>query len=278
VVPEIEMPGHSQEVVAAYPEFGSTDEKTEPRTHWGVSPFLLNANDATIRFMQNVLSEVLEIFPSPWIHIGGDEAEKTQWKASPKIQARIKELGLADEAGLQSWFIRQMDRFLTARGRRLVGWDEILEGGLAENATVMSWRGVNGALAAARSGHDAVLTPTNTTYFDYYQSRDTAHEPLAIGGFLPLDRVYTWEPIPPALEPEFHAHILGGQGQLWSEYLPGPKAVEYMAFPRLAALAEVGWTPGARRELAGFLQRLAVHLERLKILDVNYRALDPRVP
>jgi hexosaminidase len=226
IVPESEMPGHSQAVVAAYPELGSTDERVEARTFWGVSPYLLNPDDSTVEFMKSVLAEVLQLFPSPWIHVGGDEAVKTQWKANPRIQARIQELGLHDENELQSWFIRQMDSFLDAKGRRLIGWDEILEGGLAAHATVMSWRGIDGALAAARSGHDAVLTPTSYTYFDYYQSRDISHEPLAIGGFLPLERVYTWEPMPIALEREFQSHILGVQGQVWTEYLPGPKEVE----------------------------------------------------
>jgi hexosaminidase len=242
-----------------------------------VSPYLLNADDATIAFVENVLTEVLTLFPGPWIHIGGDEANKTQWKASPAIQARIAALGLKNEDELQSWFIQQMDHFLTAHGRRLIGWDEILQGGLAENATVMSWQGVKGAIAAAESGHDAVLTPTATTYFDYYQSRDTAHEPLAIGGFLPLEAVYAWEPMPPGLSPAGQSHILGVQGQLWTEYLPDPKAVEYMAFPRLSALAEVGWTPAVARGIDDFRARLATHLERLRILDVNFRPLEPAV-
>jgi hexosaminidase len=272
-VREIEMPGHSQAVIAAYPELGSTSDRVEPRTRWGVSPYLLNAEGSTIAFMQNVLGEVLQLFPGPWIHVGGDEAVKTQWKASTRVQARIVELGLKNEEELQSWFIRQMDEFLTARKRRLIGWDEILEGGLAENATVMSWRGLDGAVAAARSGHDAVLTPTSHTYFDYYQSKDRTDEPLAIGGFLPLETVYTWEPMPPSLEPAFQKHVLGVQGQLWSEYLPTPKAVEYMAFPRLTALAEVAWTPTARRQLDEFRSRLVVHYERLQILDVNARPL-----
>jgi hexosaminidase len=271
VVPEIEMPGHSQEVVAAYPELGSVEDQVEPRTRWGVSRYILNPSERTVAFMQDVLGEVIELFPSPWIHIGGDEAVKDQWKANSTIQARIKELGLRDENDLQSWFIRQMDNYLTSQGRRLVGWDEIMEGGLSQNATVMSWRGLDAAVIAARAKHDAILTPSGWTYFDSYQSRATEKEPLAIGGFTPLDKVYTWEPMPEKLEPEFQKYILGVQGQLWSEYLPDPKQVEYMAFPRLTALSEVAWTPTPRRNLDDFMTRLAVHLQRLKILDVNFR-------
>ena len=273
VIPEVEMPGHSQEVVAAYPELGSTSEPTEVRQTWAVSPFILNADDSTVKFMQNVLGEILEIFPSTWIHVGGDEATKDQWKANPKIQARIKELGLKDEAELQSWFIRQMDGFLTAKGRRLIGWDEILEGGLAENATVMAWRDASHAMAAARSGHDAVMAPTSHTYLDYYQTRDTANEPLNIGGFLPLDKVYSYDPMPAQLEKDFQKHILGVQGQLWTEYLQTGRDVEWNAFPRLIALAEVGWTPQDKRQLPDFMTRLAAHLTRLKILDVNFHPL-----
>lgn len=272
VVPEIEMPGHSQAVVAAYPELGSVEEPVQPRTRWGVSEYILNPEPHTIEFMQNVLAEVLELFPGPWIHIGGDEAVKAQWENNPRIQARMRELGVADEHELQSWFIQQMDTFLTERGRRLIGWDEILDGGLAENATVMAWRGVGAAVQSARSGHDAVLTPTSHTYFDYYQSADTTAEPLAIGGFLPLDRVYTWEPMPVGLEPEYRHHILGVQGQLWTEYMPSSRHVEYMAFPRLSALAEVAWTPGPLRDLEDFRVRLAPHLDRLRHLDVDFRA------
>ena len=272
IVPEIEMPGHAQAVIAAYPELGSIDEPVEVRTTWAVSPHILNPTPETVTFMQNVLAEVIELFPGSWIHIGGDEADKTQWKANPDIQTRMKSLDLRDEHELQSWFIRQMDAFLTARKRRLIGWDEILEGGLADNATVMAWRGVEHAVTAARMGRDAVLAPTSHTYFDYYQSQDKAQEPLAIGGFLPLERVYGWEPMPPALEPEFRKHILGVQGQVWTEYLPNPKAVEYMAFPRASALSEVAWSPADRRNLEDFLARLPAHLERLRILDVNFRA------
>ena len=278
VVPEIEMPGHSQAAIAAYPALGNTTIRVEPWTMWGVSEYILNADDATIEFMRDVLTEVMALFPSPWIHIGGDEATKVQWRSSERVQARIKALGLKNEDELQSWFIGQMDQFLTSRGRRLIGWDEILEGGLAPNATVMSWRGDDGAIAAARSGHDAVMAPGHHTYFDQYQSLNKAAEPNAIGGFLPLDTVYTWEPMPAAIEPSNQPHVLGVQAQLWTEYIADPKHLEYMAFPRMAALAEVAWTPTSQRKLEGFHVRLAVHLERLRILDVNFRRLDSVVP
>ena len=275
IVPEIEMPGHAQAAIAAYPELGvRTDTTVGVLGVWGVSDFIFNANPSTISFLQDVLSEVLTLFPGPWIHVGGDEAVKTQWKASPQIQARIKELGLKDEHELQSWFIRQMDAFLTARGRRLVGWDEILEGGLAENATVMSWQGVKGGIAAAQAGHDVVMAPNSHTYFDHLQSRDRKKEPLSIGGFLPLDTVYAFEPIPASLTPEQAKHVLGAQAQLWTEYLPDPKAVEYMMFPRMAALAEAVWTPAPLRNYNEFLARLQIHTARLQALDVKFRPLD----
>jgi hexosaminidase len=275
VMPEIEMPGHAMAAIAAYPELGVTGEPVSVANTWGVFSDILNADASTVQFMQNVLTEVLEIFPSRYIHIGGDEADKAKWKTSPRIQARIKELGVADEHGLQSWFIRQMDAFLTSRGRRLVGWDEILEGGLAENAVVMSWRGTQGGIEAARAGHDVVMAPTSHTYLDYYQSRDQTREPLGGGGFLPLETVYAFEPIPAELEPQFAKHVLGAQAQLWTEYMPDAKRVEYMAFPRLTALAEVVWTPAARKDYQDYLTRLARHLRRLQALDVNFRPLDP---
>jgi hexosaminidase len=272
VVPEIEMPGHAQAAITAYPWLGNNPERQlEVWTRWGVSANILNAEPRTIAFMQDVLSEVLELFPSPFIHVGGDEAVKTQWQASPRAQARIRELGLENEEELQSWFIRQMDTYLTARGRRLVGWDEILEGGLAPGATVMSWRGVNGGIAAARAGHDVVMAPTTHTYLDYYQSQNRDAEPLAIGNFVPLDTVYAFEPVPPGLEPQHARHVLGAQGQLWTEYMPTPRQVEYMAFPRMTALAEVVWTPRERKDFADFRRRLDVHLRRLDALQVNYR-------
>ncbi len=264
VVPEIEMPGHSQAAIAAYPELGNTGNPIPVWTSWGVSENILKPDSGTIRFYQDVLTEVMELFPSRWIHVGGDEAAKAQWLA-------IRGLSLPDAEALQSWFIHQMDAFLTAHGRALVGWDEILEGGLAPNAVVMSWRGTDGGIAAAQAGHDVVMTPGSHTYLDHYQSLDTASEPLAIGGFLPIDTVYSYEPVPEALTAPEGRHVLGAQAQMWTEYVPDSRHAEYMIFPRLCALAEVVWTPRDRKDVTDFSARLATHLERLSILDVNYR-------
>src|SRR5467141_723145 len=266
VVPEIEMPGHAQAAIAAYPWLGNTGEQLEVLAHWGVDENILNPSDSAIHFMQDVLTEVLALFPSHWVHTGGDEAVKVQWQASPVAQARIRELGLHSENQLQSWMTAQMSRWLEARGRALIGWDEILEGGtegLAPNAVVMSWRGMEGGIAAAQAGHDVVMTPTSNTYFDYYQSQSTAAEPLAIGGFLPLDTVYAFEPVPATFDSAQAAHILGTQGQIWTEYQRTPKNVEYMVFPRLIALAEVAWTTREMRNFADFSARLTKHLARL---------------
>ncbi len=274
VVPEIEMPGHAQAAIAAYPELGNLAEPVEVCTYWGISENIFNAEESTIAFLQDVLDEVLELFPSEFIHVGGDEAPKKQWRESPAAQARIRELGLRDEDELQSYFIRRMDAYLTAKGRRLLGWDEILEGGLAENATVMSWRGVAGGVAAATSGHDVVMAPNTYTYFDYYQSADRDAEPLAIGGYIPLEAAYAFEPVCEGIGDAYAHHVLGGQGQLWTEYIAAPEHAEYMAFPRLCALAEVVWTPAERRDYTDFLARLAVHLQRLDGLNVHYHPLE----
>ena len=274
VVPEIEMPGHGQAAIAAYPYLGCLDRKLDVSVEWGVHSNIYNPEDRTIAFLQDVLVEVMELFPGKFIHVGGDEATKTQWEKSPKIQQRIKDLGLKDEHEMQSWFIKQMDEFLTSHGRRLIGWDEILEGGLAPNATVMSWRGEKGGITAAKAEHDVVMAPTTYTYFDYYQSRDKG-EPLAIGGFLPLGKVYGYDPISKQLSAEQAKYILGVQGQLWNEYLPTTEKLEYMAFPRLTALAEVGWTDPENKEYDEFLERLKVHMERFDVLDVNYHKVKP---
>lgn len=273
IVPEIEMPGHAQAAIAAYPELGCTGEQLPVRTYWGVNENVFNVEESTIQFLQNVLSEVLELFPSEFIHIGGDECPKKQWEESPRVQERMRELGIKTEDELQSWFIGRMDAFLTEHGRRLIGWDEILEGGLAPGATVMSWRGIKGGIAAAQSGHDVVMAPTTHTYLDYYQSKNES-EPLAIGGFLPLERVYELEPIPEPLSKKEARHILGAQAQLWTEYIKTPEHLQYMAFPRACAIAEVVWTPKERRDFEGFMKRLPTHLERLEIMGMNYRPLD----
>jgi len=275
VVPEIEMPGHAQAAIAAYPELGNDPSKQlEVGTMWGVIPHVFNAEDSTIEFLQNVLTEVLGIFPSQFIHVGGDECPKDEWKASARAQEKIKKLRLKDEHELQSWFIKQMDTFLTAKGRRLIGWDEILEGGLAPGATVMSWRGEEGGIAAARSGHDVVMAPNQTTYFDHYQGPKET-EPHAIGGFTDLRKNYAYEPVPGGLSETEAKHVLGSQFQLWSEYFPHAKHVEYMAFPRACSMAEVLWSPKESRNFDQFMVRLPFHLDRLTALDVNYRRLDP---
>jgi hexosaminidase len=273
VVPEIEMPGHAQAAIAAYPWLGNAGDSVHVWTIWGVSENILNPSDSTVAFMKDVLTEVMELFPGPYIHVGGDEAAKRQWKSTAAVQARIRALGLRNEEELQSWFIRQMDDFLKARGRRMVGWDEILEGGLAPNAVVMSWRGTSGGIAAARAGHDVVMAPGSYTYLDHYQALDRTREPLAIGGFLPIDTVYAYDPMPAELEPQYAKHVLGAQGQVWTEYIKGPKNVEYMAYPRMSALAEVLWTPLGRKDYPNFLLRLQEQLRRLDALDVNYRPL-----
>ncbi len=271
VVPEIEIPGHAQAAIAAYPELGCTSDAPKVSPHWGIHDQIFNPSDQTIEFLQNVLMEVMDIFPSPFIHTGGDEAVKKQWKASDAVQARIRELGLKDEAEMQSYVISRMDAFLADHGRRLVGWDEILEGGLAPGAVVMSWRGEQGGIEAAEAGHDVIMAPYQSTYLDYYQSEDRASEPQAFPDYLPLETVYAYEPVPADLPEKFAPHVLGAQCQLWSEYMPSSEQVEYQAFPRLCALAEVTWSAREHKNYANFLARLETHLERLDMLGVHYR-------
>ncbi len=271
VVPEIEMPGHAQAAIAAYPELGNVAEPLEVGIKYGVMENVFNVEDSTISFLQDVLSEVIELFPGPFIHIGGDECPKVQWKNSPKAQAKMKALGLKNEEELQSWFIGQMDKFLDKKGKRLIGWSEILEGGLADGAALMVWLGDEGAMHAVSSGHDVVMAQTSHTYFDYYQTRETKSEPHAIGGYVPLNKAYSYEPILPAMTAEQAKHVMGVQFQLWTEYMRDGKHVEYMAFPRGAALAEVAWSAKERRDYADFSKRLAPHIERLRTLDVNVR-------
>ncbi len=271
VVPEIEMPGHAQAAVAAYPELGNTTEKLEVAKSWGVIADVFNTSEETIGFLQNVLLEVIALFSSTYIHVGGDECPKDAWRNSPEAQQRIKELGLKDEDELQSYVVSRMDAFLHEHGRNLIGWDEILEGGLAPHATVMSWRGQEGGITAAKAGHDVVMASTSHLYLDYYQSEETEHEPLAIGGFIPLEKVYSFEPIPSELSKDEARHVLGAQAQLWTEYISRPDHAEYMLFPRVCALAEVVWTGGEKKDYRDFLGRLPGMLERLDVLNVNYR-------
>ncbi len=278
VVPEIEMPGHARAAIAAYPELGNTGKPIEVATDWGVFKDIFNVDDKTIGFLHDVMEEILAIFPSKFIHVGGDEVPKDQWKASPAAQAKMKALGLKNEEELQSWFIRQMGTWLDKHGRRLVGWEEILQGGLAPGATVMSWQSIDPAVQAAKQGHDAIMAPTQWTYFDYLYSTDP-REPIGIGGNLPLQKVYEFDPIPGELAPELAKHILGGQAQIWTEYMPNAKHVEYMAWPRLCALSESVWSPQKARGWDGFKQRLTdAHLRRLKYLDVAYRPLEGPLP
>lgn len=269
VIPEIEMPGHSQAAIAAYPELGCTGKQVEVATKWGVFEEVYCPTEKTFKFLEDVLDEVMALFPGKYIHIGGDEAPKTRWKNCSYCQKLIKKKGLKDEHGLQSYFIQRMEKYINSKGKQIIGWDEILEGGLAPNATVMSWRGVGGAVQAAKEGHDVILTPTSHCYFDYYQS-DNEREPTAIGGFLPLEKVYSFNPIPKELTEDEAKYVLGGQGNVWTEYIPTSQQAEYMAFPRAIALSEVLWSAPDKKNYEDFINRLEQYQRRLDKLDVNY--------
>ncbi|WP_329564560.1 beta-N-acetylhexosaminidase [Kitasatospora sp. NBC_01266] len=278
VVPEIDLPGHTQAAIAAYPELGNTDVVDTRAlgvwTDWGVNPNVLNASEATLAFFEGVLEELLEVFPSEYVHLGGDECPKEQWRASQAAQTRIKELGLADEDGLQSWMIGHFDSWLTARGRRLIGWDEILEGGLAPRAAVASWRGYAGGVAAARAGHPVVMCPEQHVYLDHRQS-DGPDEPVPIGFRRSLADVYRFEPVPSSLDEVSAGQVIGTQANLWSEFADDSRDLDYRAFPRLAAFAEVAWSPlprdPAARDLADFERRMRTHYARLDAIGVAYR-------
>jgi hexosaminidase len=277
VVPEIDVPGHSQAAIAAYPELGNTDVIDTTALSvwdtWGVNSNVLAPTDTTLRFYEGVFEEVLELFPSPFVHIGGDECPKDQWRKSPAAQARIAELGLAGEDGLQSWFIGHFDAWLSARGRRLIGWDEILEGGLAPGAAVSSWRGYAGGIAAARAGHDVVMCPEQYVYLDHRQAPGE-DEPVPIGFVRTLEDVYRFDPVPAGLTAAEAEHVLGTQANVWTEVLEDAARVDYQAFPRLAAFAEVAWSrlpAPAERDFADFERRMAVHYRRLDALGVAYR-------
>ncbi len=270
VVPEIEMPGHAMAALAAHPHLGCTGGPYEIQKGWGVFDDVFCAGkDSTFTFLEDVLSEVLDLFPSDHIHIGGDECPKTRWKTCPHCRARMKKEGLKDEHELQSYFIRRIEKHVNAKGRQIIGWDEILEGGLAPNAAVMSWRGTEGGTAAARQKHDVVMCPGTHCYFDHYQG-DPAHEPLAIGGFTTVQKTYAYEPIPDGLTAEEAGHIMGAQGNVWTEYITTPDHVEYMAVPRMLALAEVLWSPKDQRDEGSFIRRLENEFAALDALKVHY--------
>ena len=277
VVPEIDVPGHSQAAIAAYPELGNTDViDTNSLTvwdTWGINPNVLAPTDNTLRFYEGVFEELLELFPSEFIHVGGDECLKDQWKQSATAQARIAELGLADEDELQSWFIGHFDKWLSARGRRLVGWDEILEGGLAEGAVVSSWRGYEGGITAARAGHDVVMCPEQHVYLDWRQAPGE-DEPVPIAHVRTLEDVYRFEPVPEQLTEAEARHVLGTQANVWTEVMEDHARVDYQTFPRLAAFAEVAWSAlpaSTERDFADFERRMTAHYPRLDALGVAYR-------
>ena len=277
IVPEIDLPGHMQAALAAYPDMGCTGGPYEVWQKWGVSDNVLCAgNDKTLTFIDNVLKEITQLFPSKYIHVGGDECPKTQWQKCPKCQARIKALNLEAKDGhsaeerLQSYIITHASNYLKSLGRNTIGWDEILEGGLAEGATVMSWRGESGGIAAAKQHHDVVMTPNSYLYFDYYQSLDKDNEPLAIGGYLPLETVYSYEPMPKELTADEARHIIGVQANIWTEYMPTFKQMQYMALPRMAALSEVQWSQPALKDYTSFTNRLTEFTHLYDRLGYNY--------
>lgn len=277
IIPEVDLPGHMLAALTAYPGLGCTGGPYEVEGSWGVFDDVLCAgNDSTFIFLEAVLGEVMDIFPSEYIHIGGDESPKTRWEECPKCQARIKELGLKDHDGhtaehyLQSYVTERMEQFLNSHGRRIIGWDEILEGELAPNATVMSWRGMGGGIQAAQMGHDVIMTPTTYVYFDYYQTNNTEDEPFGIGGYVPVELVYSFEPAPETLTPEQREHILGAQANLWTEYIKTPEHVEYMLLPRMAALSEVQWMQPDKKNYQQFLKRLPRLVALYDKLGYNY--------
>ncbi|WP_276499082.1 glycoside hydrolase family 20 protein [Pontibacter litorisediminis] len=270
VVPEIEMPGHALAALATYPELACTAGPFKVEGKWGIfNDIFCAGNEQTFAFLEDVLVEVIALFPSEYIHIGGDEAPKARWKVCPKCQKRIADEGLKDEHELQSYFVQRMEKFLNSKGRQIIGWDEILEGGLAPNATVMSWRGEKGGIEAAKQKHKVVMTPGNYVYFDHYQG-DRELEPVTIHGNNPLSRVYAYNPTPAELSKEEQKYILGAQANVWTEYIPNPEHVEYMAFPRIAALSEVLWTPVHLKDWEGFKARMQQQYLRYDAMGVNY--------
>jgi hexosaminidase len=269
VIPEIEMPGHSTAALASYPFLGCTKGPYKVMDTWGVLDDVYCAgNDSTFTFLQNVLDEVMQLFPSKYIHIGGDECPKERWKKCAACQKRMADNNLKDEHALQSYFIQRMEKYLNSKGRSIIGWDEILEGGLAPNATVMSWRGEEGGIEAAKQNHDVIMTPGSHCYLDHSQSKN--EDSLTIGSYLPLEKIYNYEPVPAVLNAEQQTHILGAQGNVWTEYIANTSKLEYMVFPRMIALSEVLWSPKAKRDWKDFERRLPIIFERLDAAKINY--------
>ena len=265
------MPGHSQAMIAAYPELGITRGHVDVWNRWGVSRHLLNIEEDTFIFAQNVIDEVLALFPGPYIHLGGDEVDSDLWALSSDTKSRMEHLELKSVRDIQPYFLARMTETIERKGRRVIGWDEIIAGGVSDDTIIMSWRGVDGGVMAAGAGNDVVMTPRQWTYFDSYQSEEIEREPPAFGGTITIEKAYEFEPIPPGMHDEIVDHFLGAQGQLWTEYMPNMEHVEYMAFPRMTALSEVLWSPLANRDFAGFAHRLVPHLRRLGCFGVSYR-------
>lgn len=275
-IPEIELPGHSSAALAAYPELGcKTDYQYKAQTTWGIFKEVYCPTDKTFQFMEDVLTEVIRLFPdSPYIHIGGDEVLKDHWKESAYVQELKKRENLKDEHEVQSYFVRRIEKFINSKGKKIIGWDEILEGGLAPNATVMSWRGEKGGIEAAKSKHDVIMTPSSNLYFDYGQG-DPAYEPLNIGNYLPLETVYSYNPHSKELTEDEKKYVIGAQANVWTEYMKTPEKIEYMVFPRILALSEVVWSPLENKNYADFQKRLQSHFLRLDKQNVNYRIPEP---
>jgi len=277
IIPEIDLPGHMQAALHAYPELGCTGGPYEVWTQWGVSDNVLCAgNDDVLKFIEDVFAEIVELFPSEYIHVGGDECPKTRWQECPKCQARIKALGIKGDSKhtaeeyLQSFIINYAEKFLNSKGRQMIGWDETLEGGLAPNATVMSWRGEGGGIEAAKQKHDVIMSPNTYLYFDYYQTKDIDNEPLAIGGYLPLENVYNYEPMPKSLTPEEQKYIIGVQANLWVEYVATLSHIQYMELPRMAALSEIQWSGAEKKNYECFLSRLPQLTNLYDVKGYNY--------
>ena len=269
IIPEIDLPGHTSSLIAAYPEYGSSDKNIGVKTIWGIQEDIIKPNENTFNFLKDVFTEIADLFPSQYIHIGGDEANKKQWIESGEVQEIMKNLELENEAQLQSYFISRMEKILNSLNKKIIGWDEIIQGGLNPNATIMSWRGVEGGITAAKAGNYAIMTPTSHCYFDYYQ-RKSSDEPLAIGGFTPLQKVYEFEPIPKELDLNQSSKILGAQGNLWTEFIKTPEQVEYMIVPRMTALSEVVWSKRKVRNFKEFKLRLNLYKYFLDLENINY--------